>query len=430
MKRLIAIIVLASLALGLLLSIGIGLAGAEDTTDSAAPGAAEPAPGRAPELLPVQFEPPADLTTAARAALLVDAQTGQILFEHNANAPLPPASLTKLMTMRLALQALHSGRVKLTDPVHISVNAWYQNVGGSGMFLEPDTQVPFGELLKGIAIVSGNDACVAIAEHLGGTVDGFVRMMNEEARALGLTSAHFVDPHGLSDDNRISAADLARVSLLDIREFPEFLELHKQLEYTYNGITQYNRNGLLWTYEGTDGLKTGFTDLAGYNLIATAERDGQRLLAVVLGMEGANEAEGSAAREAEAAKLLTYGFTQFDTVQVARAGEHVDVLPVYKGAVREAAVVIGSDLWLTLPSGQESALRRVPAGDDTDAGMPAHLVAPLAAGEAVGKLAWELDGQTLGTVPVVTADEVPKGGFFRSLWDSIRLFFRGLFSGG
>lgn len=422
MRRVIAIVVAVSLALGLILTIGMGLAGAQD-------GAV--GPSLAPELLPVQFEPPADLFTDARAALLVDAQTGQILFEHNAEAPMPPASLTKLMTMRLALQAVHSGRVKMTDPVYISVNAWYQNVGGSGMFLEPDTHVPFGELLKGIAIVSGNDACVAIAEHLGGTVDGFVRMMNEEAQKLGLTTAHFVDPHGLSDDNRISAADLARVSLLDIREFPEFLELHKQLEYTFNGITQYNRNGLLWTFEGTDGLKTGHTDAAGYNLIATAERGAQRMLAVVLGLQGATEAEGSDRREAEAAKLLTYGFNQFDTVQIASAGEQVATLPVYKGAEREATVVLASDLWLTIPTGQGSAVQRVPANDDTEAaGLPEHLVAPLAEGEVVGKVAFELDDKRLATVQVVTEAEVAKAGFFRSLWDSIRLFFKGLFSRG
>lgn len=422
MRRIIAIVVVASLALGLVLAVGIGLAGAQESADG---------DWLAPELLPVQFEPPADLVTEARAALLVDAQTGQILFDHNAEASMPPASLTKLMTMRLALQAVHDGRVKLTDPVHISVNAWYQNVGGSGMFLEPNTQVPFGELLKGIAIVSGNDACVAVAEHLGGTVDGFVRMMNEEAQLLGLTTARFVDPHGLSDDNTISAADLARVSLLDIREFPEFLELHKQLEYTYNGIKQYNRNGMLWTFEGTDGLKTGHTDAAGYNLIATAERGGQRMLAVVLGLEGANDAEGSAAREAEAAKLLTYGFNQFETVQVARAGEQVATLPVYKGAEREATVVLASDLWLTVPTGQGSAVQRVPANDDTyAAGVPEHLVAPLVAGEVVGKLAFELDGKTLGTVQIVTAAEVEKAGFFRGLWDGIRLFFKGLFNRG
>lgn len=366
---------------------------------------------------------PAPFTVDGKAGVLMDARSGQVLVNVNGDQPIVPASLAKVMTMRLAMQALKDGRVKPGDPVRVSRNAWYQAVGGSGMFLQVDTQVPFGELLKGIAIVSGNDACVAVAEHLGGSVDGFVAMMNEEAKKLGLASARFVDPHGLSPDNRISPLDMVRLARAYVNDFPDALQLHSTTSYTYNGITQYNRNGLLGTFQGADGLKTGYIDEAGYNLVATAKRNEMRLIAGVFGVPGKSEAEGSARREAEAAKLLTYGFARFATVEVLKGRESFGPIPVYKGAAREVRAAVGGPLVLTVARGLEGKIAQAPA-------LPRQLTAPVNKGQRLGELVLSAEGNELARVPLLAQEEIGRGGFFRVLWDSIRLFFRGLFRRG
>lgn len=301
---------------------------------------------------PAQAAPALDLE--ARAAVLLDFATGQVLYEKNPDEVISPASLTKLMTLHLAFKRIEAGQLSPDDPVQVSENAWAANFPDSSlMFLEPGDNVTVGELMKGIAILSGNDAAVALAEHIGGTVGSFVEMMNAEAQALGFKTFRFVDPHGLSPENQVTAGEFAEFARLYIQLHPESLEtLHSQKSYAYPQyenlsearkavtspeahvpITQENRNGLLWTYEGVDGLKTGFVDEAGFNLAVTAQRGGMRLIGVLLGIQADSIPEGSAKREAEGAALLSWGFNNFVTVKPQMP--ELKPVRVWKGAANE-----------------------------------------------------------------------------------------------
>lgn len=410
MKRWIAAGLTALLLGSNLPGAGFSIAAAAQNPPALNPPAVGPA---APAPAPAVPPPPA---VDAKAALLYEPRSGQILAQQNATEARPPASLAKLMTLRLTFKALAEGRVKKSDLVPISVRAWAQSTTGSIMFLEPNTKVPLEDLIRGIAVVSGNDACIAVAEYLGGSVDGFVAMMNDEAKRLGLTQTHFVDPHGLSPDNRVSALDLAKLVSIYINESPEALTYHSTKQFTYNKVTQFNRNHLLDTFPGADGLKTGFIDESGYNLVATAQRDGMRLIAIVLGVSGRNEAEGSAKREAEAAKLLSYGFNQFTTAQVLKAGQVIGTVPVYKGGKPQVPAVVGQDVFAVVPRGQEKKVQTVPS-------LPASLEAPVTKGQAIGKVEAKIPGRESLSVPAVAGEDVPRGGFFRVLWDSLRLWF-------
>ena len=380
---------------------------------AASAGSPPPAPAGTPAAPPFRVN--------ALGAVLLDARSGQVLFSQDGDKPLVPASLTKVMTLRLTFKAIKEGRIHLDDQVAIGPDAWAQKVGGSVMFLAPNTTVRLEELIKGITVDSGNDACVAVADRLGGSADGFVAMMNEEARRLGLKNTHYVDPNGLSSENHISPLDMARLAQAYIRDYPDALTYHSIRSFTYGGIKQDNRNGLLDTYPGADGLKTGYTDEAGYNLVATAHRGDMRMIAVVMGVpgKGLTEAEVYKLREDQAAKLLSYGFDSFADVEF-KAGADLGRVPVYKGKASEVGLTLGQDVLVTVPRDDQGKLAKIVS-------PPAYLVAPVARGQAVGEFKLSLpSGQEILTAPLVAAQDVPRGGFFRVFWDSLKLLLKRL----
>ncbi|WP_374713624.1 D-alanyl-D-alanine carboxypeptidase family protein [Symbiobacterium terraclitae] len=388
---------------------------------------------------PAQAAPALDLE--ARSAVLLDYATGQVLYEKNPDEVISPASLTKLMTLHLAFKKIAAGEISLSDPVQVSERAWAANFPDSSlMFLEPGDKVTVGEIMKGVAILSGNDASVALAEHIAGSVPAFVEMMNAEAKELGFTTLHFVDPHGLSPENKITAREFAEFARLYIQLHPESLaELHSQKTYTYplydnlsdarkavtspeahQPITQENRNGLLWTYDGVDGLKTGFVDEAGFNLAVTAQRGGMRLVGVLLGIQANSIPEGSAKREAEGAALLSWGFNNFVTVRPQLP--EVKPVRVWKGAANELTLEpAGGAPTLVLEKGAESSLTVSVRQEET-------VTAPVAKGQKLGEVIFAADGKEVARLDLVAAEEVAQGGFFKRLWDSLRLWITGFFN--
>lgn len=404
-------------------------------------GAQSPAPppqtpsGTAQPAAPVaQTLPAPAFAVQAKSAVLVDFNSGQTLLAQNPDLVLPPASLTKIMTLYLAFSDIKAGKARLDDPVQISRRAWAQNPelkDSSLMFLEPGQRVTLREILLGVAVASGNDASVALAEHLNGSVEAFVARMNEQAKAMGLKDTYFVDPHGLSEQNRSTARDLATMAVRYIREFPEALAmLHSVKEFSYpqphnlsdeqrarggqQPIPQANRNRLLWSFPGADGLKTGFVSPQyGYNLIATAKRGDQRLVAVILG--AASDAE----REAQGIALLTHGFTTWSSVLAFKGGEAPGQpvsVRVWKGEKSQVALVAARDLWVAVPKGQEGALVRV-----VQAQPAAPVLAPVAKGQPLGKASVALKDQVVAEVDLVAQEEVRAGGLLRRLWDSLVL---------
>lgn len=350
---------------------------------------------------------------SAEVGLLYDFDSGQVLFSQNAEAEWVPASLVKIMTMYVAFDHLADGRVSLSDTVVVSERAW--RMGGSQMFLEIGETVTIEDLLFGVAVVSGNDACVALAEALAGTQELFVRWMNDKASEMGL-NLHFADVHGLSDENRVNAGDLVALIRQYLRDHPVALEYHRRLSFGYQPrsrtepIVQSNRNGLLRRYEGTDGLKTGFLSVSGYNLVATAKRDGRRLIAVVLG--AASERD----RESDAVRLLDYGFRSFESVSLA------ELLPqqearVYRGS-QQSVPIRPSETTLSIPRGTRNSLQ---ISVDIE-----PLSAPLSAGQAVGTVVAVHDGEVLHSVTLTAAESVEPGGIFRRAFDSLLLFFQQL----
>ena len=360
--------------------------------------------------------PPPELE--ASAWILVDADTGYVITEHSADIPLPPASLTKLMTSYVLASELASGRVSEDDQVNVSENAWAQNpifAGSSLMWIEPGKPVTLEQLHRGVVISSGNDATVAIAEHLAGTEEAFVDMMNAHAADLGMTGTHFVNSHGLPDPGHYTTArDLALLADALITRFPEDYELYREREFTYNGIRQYNRNSLLAEDPTVDGLKTGHTEEAGYCLVASARRNGMRLISVVMGTDSER------ARKAESRKLLNYGFRTFETLSLYTPGEELASTRVWMGASDSLSLGVQRSLRMTIPRGRR---------DDLDAVMEIDNVikAPVAAGATHGELVIKLDNEILLKEPLVALQAVEQAGFFARLWDSIKLFFIQLF---
>ncbi len=388
---------------------------------------------------PAQAAPALDLE--ARAAVLMDFETGQVLYEKNPDEPISPASLTKLMTLHLAFKRIEAGQMRLEDPVVVSENAWAANFPDSSlMFLEPGDKVTVGEILKGIAIVSGNDASVALAEHMAGSVSAFVEQMNAEAQALGFRTFHFVDPHGLSPQNQVTAREFAEFARLYIQLHPDSLEmLHSQKSFAYpqyenlsdarqavtspeahKPIPQDNRNGLLWTYDGVDGLKTGYVDEAGFNLAVTAKRGNMRLIGVLLGIQANSIPEGSAKREAEGAALLSWGFNNFVTVKPQMP--EFSTVRVWKGAANELNLEpAGGAPTLLLEKGLESSLT-------ASVRQEASVIAPVEKGQKLGEVIFAADGKEVARIDLVAAEDVPQGGFFKRLWDSLRLWIHGFFN--
>jgi len=350
----------------------------------------------------------------ARSYLLMDAKSGQVIVEHNADQELPPASLTKMMTAYLAEKEIQAGNLSEQDMVPISVQAW--RMGGSRMFVKEGTRVPVIDLLKGIVIQSGNDASVAMAEFIAGSEGAFADLMNNQARELGMDSTHFINATGWPAENHYTTAhDLAILARAIIRDFPEHYDLYAQKEFSYNGITQHNRNLLLWRDDSVDGLKTGHTEEAGYCLVSSAKQDSMRLISVVMG----TDSEGARARESQ--KLLSYGFRFYETYEGYGGGDVLDTPKVWMGAANQVRLGLKEDLILTVPKDSQDQLKAAMS-------IRPELRAPIREGEQYGTLTITLADQTVAEKPLIALENVEEAGFFAKIWDHVVLFFKGLFS--
>jgi D-alanyl-D-alanine carboxypeptidase (penicillin-binding protein 5/6) len=362
---------------------------------------------------------PSPPQVAAKSYILIDANSGEVLVEHNADLPLPPASLTKLMTSYVLTAELASGRVSRSDMVVISENAWSQNPlfkGSSLMWIEPGKNVSIEDLHRGIVISSGNDATVAVAEHLAGNEAAFADMMNGYAEALGMKDSWFINSHGLPHpDHLTTARDLAILSGALITRYPEEYSLYKEPEFSYNNITTRNRNTLMREDSSVDGLKTGHTEAAGYCLVASAERRGMRLISVVMGTSSKN------ARKNETRSLLNYGFRFFETVTVYEPMAELAKPRIWKGQQDYLAVGLVDAVTLTLPRGKKKNLETVVELDP-------DIIAPIALGDRLGKVKLVSDGEIVFESPLVALDAVEPGGFFARLWDWVLMFVASLFS--
>jgi len=357
----------------------------------------------APPLIP---NPPA---LAAKAWVLLDWQSRQMLVEKEPDRRIEPASLTKLMTAYLVYDALKQKRITLDQLARVSERGY--KAEGSRMFLDPRVPATVEDLLKGMVVQSGNDATVTLAETVGGSEDAFVDLMNKQAARMGLQNTHFTNASGLPDPQHYTTArDLATLAAELIRAFPEYLPLYSIREFRYNNITQYNRNRLLQLDPTVDGLKTGHTEAAGYCLIATAKREPRRLISVVLGTAL------EVARATESQKLLNYGFQFYETVRLYQKDQPVSVLPVFKGSRSELRAGFTEDFHLSVRIGRADRLKAT-----LESRQP--LIAPVPAGEPVGTLTVTLDGKPVGKYPVVALEEIGVANIFGRAWDSLRLMF-------
>ncbi len=353
---------------------------------------------------------------AAKGYVLMDYHSGEVLAENNAYQRLNPASLTKMMTSYVIGQEVERGNISMDDDVVISENAWAKNFPGSSkMFIEVGTTVKAADLNRGIIIQSGNDACVAMAEHVAGSEDAFVDLMNRWGETLGMDSSHFSNVHGLdSKDLYTTPYDMALLGQALIRDVPAEYRIYKEKAFTYNGITQYNRNGLLWDKSlNVDGIKTGHTDGAGYNLVTSATEGDMRLISVVMGTKSAN------VRKAESKKLLNYGFRFFETVAPHKANETFVTEKVWMGDTDEVALGVTEDTFVTLPRGKAQDLKASFVLDNT-------LEAPISKGDVVGKLFYQVDDEDVAEYPLVALNDVEKGGLFSRLIDYIVMMFKNL----
>ena len=358
---------------------------------------------------------PAPPQVAAKSYLLIDAQSGKVIDEHNADLRLSPASLTKMMTSYIAANELHRGNMALDDQVRISIKAW--KTPGSRMFIKEGDTVALEDLLRGIVIQSGNDASVAVAEYIAGGEDAFADLMNQHALRLGMENTQFQNATGLpAKDHYSSARDLALLAKAIINDHPEHYKTYAEKYFTYNKIRQPNRNKLLWRDDSVDGIKTGHTEAAGYCLVSSAQRNGMRLIAVVMG------AKSVEARASESQKLLTYGFRYFETNKLYDAAQQLNETRLWGGAKETVSLGIQDELFLTLPRGQAAKL--VPEIE-----VHSYIEAPITAGQAYGTVKLTLDDQVVVEKPLVALETVEPGGFFERLWDMIVLFFYQLIAG-
>ena len=358
---------------------------------------------------------PAPPQLGASAFLLIDADSGKTLVEHNSRQRLPPASLTKIMTSYIAAGEIANRRLALTDTVLVSEKAWKK--GGSKMFIRVGTEVLVDDLLKGIVIQSGNDASIAIAEHIAGGEDAFADIMNQQAQMLGMTDSSFRNSTGWPDDEHYtSARDLAILSRALIERFPEHYAMYAEKAYRYNDIDQQNRNLLLWRDRSVDGVKTGHTDAAGYCLVASAKRDGMRLISVVMGTDSV---EG---RARQSQRLLSYGFRYYATHTPYEAGATLRTARIWGGAVEEVSLGVPANVTITVPRG---------AGEQLSAKMDLTPVlhAPLAKGDEMGKLTVSLGEEVVYEGPLVALEGVAEAGAFSRILDAVGLFFLELFGG-
>ena len=353
---------------------------------------------------------------AARSFVVLDLQSGQTLAASNADLKVEPASLTKMMTAYLVFAAIKDKKLNLTQAITISQTAY--QASGSRMFAEPAIPVTVEDLIKGMIIQSGNDAAIALAELVGGGEAAFADKMNQQAKKMGLASTRFTNSTGLPDPQHVTtAADMALMARALIEDFPaEYASYYGQKEFSYNRITQPNRNRLLWLDPTVDGVKTGHTDNAGFCLVASAKRPGaagtsRRLVTVVMGTNSMD------ARVQESGKLLNWGFQNFETVRVAQASAPIASPEIWKGSSATVKLGFLQDIWLTVPSGQAEKIK-------TEVTRPQPLIAPLVKGQAIGALKILLDGKLLAEKPVYVLEDVAQAGIFGRAWDSIRLWFK------
>jgi len=346
--------------------------------------------------------------------VLMDPASGRILMESNSDERLPPASLTKMMTAYIVERELDENRLSMDEMVPISVKAW--KTGGSRMFVQEGSRVSVEDLLKGVIIQSGNDASVALAEHVAGSEGAFADVMNQQAQLLGMKNTRFETATGLPHENQYSTAyDLALLAAAIINDYPENYPLYAEKHFTYNNIRQPNRNSLLWRDPSVDGLKTGHTEEAGYCLVASAQRDDTRLIAVVMGTDS------SEARAREVQKMLNYGFRYYETARLFDSGESLLESRVWGGKQDQMNLGLASDMVLTIPRGARDSLESVVEVDSV-------IKAPVSAGDELGTVTISFDGEVLAKRPLVAVEPVPEGGLFKRLLDAIKLFFHNLFN--
>jgi len=397
----------AAFLLALIVATAVHATAPTTPPTAAPPATAAPPPAAAAHAAPI----PAPPAVTARAWILMDHFSGRVLAQQLPDQRQEPASLTKLMTAYVVFAALAEGRLKPTDMVTISEHAW--RAEGSRTFVQVGTSIPVDILLKGMIVQSGNDATIALAEHVGGTEAAFAQIMNEYARRLGLTGTHYVNSDGLpSPEHYTTARDVATLANALLRDYPQFYPLFSLREFRWNNIRQSNRNGLLGKDPSVDGLKTGHTDTAGYCLAASAKRSGMRLVSVVMG------APSVKAREEASAALLGYGYTFFETIRLKGANETVLKPHVYKAASDFATIGVQHDVYATVARGQADALQ-------TRAVLTHEpLIAPLSAGQELGELTVaDASGQLIERVPLVALAAVPQGSLWARAWDSVALMF-------
>jgi D-alanyl-D-alanine carboxypeptidase (penicillin-binding protein 5/6) len=352
---------------------------------------------------------PTPPTVDAAAYIVIDQQSGQVLAEKDADIRADPASLTKLMTSLVTFDALRAGTLKLDEMITISEHAW--RTQGSRSFVEVGSQVPVEVLIQGMIVQSGNDASVALAERIAGTEEAFAGLMNDEAKRLGLANTAFDNATGMpGPDHYSSARDIALVARAIISEFPEYYHWYSEKEFTYNGITQHNRNQLLWQDPTVDGLKTGHTDTARYCIAASSQRDGMRLISVVMG------STTDKTRAAGSRALLEYGFHFFETHKLYAAGAEIARVRVWTGGVEDVALGLDRDLFLTIPRGRYNEL--APSMD-----IPPQVIAPLEPHANAGQVRVALDGEVLAERPLLTLSAVEPGSLWRRMVDAVELWF-------
>jgi D-alanyl-D-alanine carboxypeptidase (penicillin-binding protein 5/6) len=358
---------------------------------------------------------PSAPTVESQSFILVDFASGQMLASSHEQDRMEPASLTKIMTAYTVFDTLRAGRLKLTDTAVISEHAW--RVGGAGSdgstsFLPVHSEVPIEILIQGMTVQSGNDASIALAEKIGGTEEGFAQLMNAYAQRIGMTSTHFMNSTGLPmPEHYTTAHDMALLATAIIRDFPQYYRYFSEREFTYNGITQHNRNGLLERDPTVDGLKTGHTDSAGYCLVTSAKRDDMRLISVVM------KAPSIHARESASAALLNYGFNFFENHRFYSAGQALATVRVWKGAAPQVNLGLAKDVVLTLPRGRADRVQ-------TNIDVPPSLQAPLVGTTEVGKIHLQLEGKEIATLPLHPLQEIPAAGVFSRMIDSVKMRFQ------
>ena len=380
-----------------------------------------PIPNAAPSPAAATVQiPPAPTPTGAASWLIMDYSNGQVLASQNPDQRLEPASITKVMTSYVVAAELKAGKIKRTDQVLISENAWRGGGGGtdgSTSFLPLNSTVSLDELERGMIIQSGNDAAIALAEHVAGSEQAFTDLMNSYAKKIGMNNSHFVNPHGLSSPEHYSTArDLALLGRAMIRDFPETYAYNKIRDYTVNGILQHNRNGLLWKDASVDGIKTGHTSAAGYCLLASAKRGEQRLISAVMGIQTASAAEGFRLRENGNLALLNWGFRFFETRTLYAPGKTIASPKVWKGKLDSVQLSVATPFSITVPRGKFEALK-------ANIDMPKYIIAPLKAGQVVGKVRVSLDGKVIAEHNLVAQADVAEAGFFGRLWDGFWMWW-------